>query len=79
MSITAKLWNLLRAPFAWRNVREEGVWLYQVNDVTGERRAIRIIYGGFGAPTNSQWLAGGNWERKRPAPPPRFGSEGRAP
>lgn len=31
----------LRSLFAWREVRWQGVWRYDVNDITGQRRAVR--------------------------------------
>jgi hypothetical protein len=51
----------------WRTVGELGIWRYQQNAITGQRRAQRlaILY----APVHSDWLRGGAWEQQRPAPP----------
>ncbi len=54
--------------FAWQHIGDLGVWRYEENTITGARRAIRLD--GLNGPWNSQWLAGGNWERIRPLPPP---------
>lgn len=45
------------APFAWRDVRDQGVWLYQQNAVTGARRAVRISR--CGQPIDFAWIAAG--------------------
>lgn len=54
--------------FAWREVRDTGVWLYLENDITGARRVVRV--GGGWQPVNADWL-----ERRAPrsfnSPPPR--------
>lgn len=49
--------RFLLAPFAWRDVRDQGVWLYQQNTVTGARRAVRISR--CGQPIDFEWLANG--------------------
>ena len=36
----------LKSLFAWRYDHDTGVWLYQVNTVTGQRAARRINLGG---------------------------------
>lgn len=33
----------LRSIFAWKAVRNTGVWLYYENDITGRRRAVKIM------------------------------------
>lgn len=43
--------------FAWRDVRFTGVWIYQENAVTGERRAIKV--GGCYQPIDAEWLGDG--------------------
>lgn len=47
----------LRSLFAWRVVRLEGVWLYEANQVTGQRRAFRVVSGGY-SPLDLDWLDG---------------------
>lgn len=37
----------LRSLFAWREIRNTGVWSYQVNANTGERRTVRLVAGGY--------------------------------
>lgn len=54
----------LRSLFAWRIVRETPVYVYQENTVTGRRRAVRVVPGGY-VPINEQWLEGGPWEAQR--------------
>lgn len=58
----------LRSFFAWQNFKELGIWLYQENAVTHQRRAIKLSSSLCG-PAHWQWLDGGAWEVKRPAPP----------
>lgn len=56
-----------RSPLAWHRSHQKGVWEYQENLITGERRAIRIS--GCHGPLDNDWL-----ERRepvaRPYPPP---------
>jgi len=33
----------IKAFFAWRVVRDTGVWIYLQNSVTGERKAFRYV------------------------------------
>ena len=47
----------IRSWFAWRTVRDSGVWLYEENTVTGARRVSRI--GGGHQPQDLTWLSGG--------------------
>lgn len=49
--------SLLRAPFAWRSVSILGVWDYQENGITGARRAVRAMEGGW-QPKDQIWLSG---------------------
>lgn len=55
-----KMLNKLKAVFAWRDVRDTGVWRYQENSVTGERRAVPGAAKGW-RPVDRVWLAGGEW------------------
>lgn len=45
----------LRAIFAWETRRDTGVWLYQENAVTGQRRITRISPCGY-QPSDFGWL-----------------------
>lgn len=36
-----------RRPCAWQEVRNTGVWSYQVNTVTSARRVRRLVAGGY--------------------------------
>jgi len=45
----------LRALFAWRDVRDSGVWRYRENAVTGVRVAVRVGAGGY-QPVDLVWL-----------------------
>ncbi|TCM17213.1 hypothetical protein EDF56_106329 [Novosphingobium sp. PhB165] len=47
----------LRSLFAWREFRDNGVWVYFENAVSGCRKAIRV--GGCYQPLDFEWLAGG--------------------
>lgn len=58
----------IRALFAWVDFIDTGVWLYQINGITGERRAIRSHFG-FCQPKRYDWLAGGEWGRCAPPLP----------
>lgn len=51
----------VRSLFAWRFVRDSGVWLYSENTVTGERKALRI--GSCWQPVDLDWLDNGNGYR----------------
>ena len=54
--------------FAWREVHGRGVWAYYENSLTGKRRAVRRVSGGY-SPVDIDWLE----RRTRPslgAPPP---------
>ena len=48
----------LRALFAWREVFRCGVYAYEENSVTGERRAYRVNSGGY-SPLDRAWLEAG--------------------
>ncbi|MBS7545104.1 hypothetical protein [Ancylobacter oerskovii] len=50
--------RLLKSLFAWRTVRDQGVWLYQENAVTGARRAIRQRHTVW-SPIDLEWLEAG--------------------
>lgn len=54
----------LRSLFAWRQVRDTGVWLYLENDITGARHVFRV--GGGWQPVDVDWLE----RRTHPLPPP---------
>ena len=45
---------------AWETVRDTGVWRYQVNRDTGERRAFRVSADGY-QPADWQWVRTGHW------------------
>ncbi len=48
--------SAMLAPFAWKTMFQAGAWLYKVNRVTGERKAV---YSGSGhSPKDERWLAG---------------------
>lgn len=49
--------NWLRAFFSWREVRDQGVWLYLENAVTGRRKAVRV--GRCWSPLDFEWLSAG--------------------
>lgn len=51
--------RLIRSLFAWRTIRDQGVWLYEENAVTGARRATRIR-GDVWSPINWDWLEAGS-------------------
>jgi hypothetical protein len=48
----------MKSLFAWRGVRNQGVWLYKENAVTGARKAVRINRGGY-SPIDLVWLGDG--------------------
>lgn len=48
----------LKSLFAWRPVRNSGVWLYEQNELTGQRRAILIS--GCYQPLNYGFLRDGD-------------------
>lgn len=56
----------LKSLFAWRTVVEAGAYAYMENEITGERRAVKIA--AVHSPLNRQWLEGGPWEVKRVRP-----------
>lgn len=47
----------LASTFAWRHVQTKGVWRYEENSVTGERRALRDQPWGH-SPLDEAWLGG---------------------
>jgi len=49
--------RFIRAWFAWRHVFAAGCWLYEVNEITGKRRA-RSLSGGY-SPLAWEWLLSG--------------------
>ncbi len=62
----------LKSLFAWRTVRDTGVWKYQLNEVNGRRRIVRVVDGGY-QPVDLMWVRTGEW--RTPGPPP-FGATG---
>jgi len=48
----------IRVFFAWRNVFNTGVWLYQQNKITGQRRAFKVGEGH--QPVSQEWLDRGH-------------------
>lgn len=57
----------IRSLFAWREVRNTGLNSYQANTVTGARRVVRLVSGGY-QPVDGGWLRTGEWTN--PGPPP---------
>lgn len=53
-----RITDRLRSWFAWRAVRSTGVWVYSVNDVTGQRSATWL--GGGYQPLDHGWLREGD-------------------
>lgn len=55
-----RLWRWIKVQFAWEIVRDSGVYVYEENAITGERRAIpySLAY----QPLDREWL------RNRPSP-----------
>lgn len=66
-----RLWRRIRAAFAWKQVRDSGVYVYEENTITGERRAIpySLAY----QPLDREWLANRPGPTG-PKPLPRQGS-----
>lgn len=54
----------LKALFAWRPVKNTGVWLYEENEVTGQRRATELS-GGCYQPLSYEFLRRGDWVHSR--------------
>jgi hypothetical protein len=52
------MWERIRSWFAWKDIRDSGVWLYQENTITGSRRAIRLSR--TWQPLDVEWLEQGN-------------------
>ena len=50
-------WKRVWAWFHWENAYTEGVWLYQHNTITKQRRAIKIAHAH--GPVNFIWLRAG--------------------
>ncbi len=50
----SRLLQAIRALFAWRTVRDSGVYLYQENAITGARRTVQ--YSGGYQPKDFAWL-----------------------
>ena len=53
--IQVGLWARMRAAFAWKMVKDSGVWVYYENAITGERKALDK--GGCWQPIDYLWLA----------------------
>lgn len=64
------LMDWLRTFWQWRDIGTKGIWLYQQNAVSGQRRALRLAT--LHGPVDWVWLYGGAWDRplSRPPPPP---------
>lgn len=60
----------LKSLGCWRTEHEQGIWRYDSNTITGQRRAVRL--NSLHGPLHIQWMLGGSWERKRPNPPGRM-------
>lgn len=54
------------APFCWRRVIVKGVWAYERNTITKERRAVRVR-AGYG-PLDCGWVRTGVWTLSGPWP-----------
>lgn len=54
----------IRIWLAWEEMYETGVWSYQRNEITGERRVVKI--GDGYQPVDTWWLETGSWQRFRP-------------
>ena len=50
------MWRRLHAMFAWREVRDAGVWVYFENDISGARKCIERAGAGW-QPVDHAWLA----------------------
>ena len=48
----------LKSLFAWKDIRDSGVWIYSENAVTGQRKAYR--YGGGWQPLDYSFLRKGD-------------------
>lgn len=59
----------LRSLFAWKMVRDSGVWLYYENAITGERTATR--YSACFQPLDLEWLDRKSYRPTTPAPSPK--------
>lgn len=57
----------LRSLSAWNEVRCTGVHSYQVNEVTGARRILKLSYGVY-QPVDAGWLKTGCWTDIGPPP-----------
>lgn len=55
-SVGARLALAFAALFAWRTSFQTPVWLYEENEITGDRRAVRVARGER-IPLDLEWLA----------------------
>jgi len=55
-----KLLRQLTLWFAWREVRDTGIWVYSENRITGQRKALRISR--CFQPLDWRWLMEGRGE-----------------
>lgn len=51
------MFRRIKAFFAWRDYRHNGVWLYQENMITGQRRALKVS--SCYQPLDLEWLTRG--------------------
>lgn len=74
------MFRWMRSLLAWRVVDDTGVWIYEQNSITGNRRIVRRSYS-VHQPVNRAWLKGGpleiprrppgaEWADTRPLPKP---------
>jgi hypothetical protein len=61
-----RLLQSLLSIWSWETIRDTGATIYQVNKVTGKRRAIRS-FSGY-QPVDNLWLETGEWSEV-PLPP----------
>lgn len=49
-----RLWRWIKIQFAWKQVRDSGVYVYEENTITGQRRALpySLAY----QPLDREWL-----------------------
>jgi hypothetical protein len=61
--------NWLLSFWSWRLVAEHGRHAYFENDVSGARKARKVMLNAGVHPAHDKWLAGGDWSYERPKPP----------
>jgi hypothetical protein len=56
------MFRWFKSLFAWRTVRDSGVWLYKENTITGRRKAFRYVQAY--QPLDFDWLEAGTGNSK---------------